>query len=164
MGGVSSGRGHLLEGVLSQAGHSHRLAPLLREYLWGLASCAVARACATLQPREAGLTSSRSGHATPLAGGSTYLVLGPVPVCFPLQVDTPSYRVGPEGSPGSLRITCHPEASVTPCPRTPCQIEVRCVCFCVFLKNKRKSTGQIFIELGAPLPLPPLPCHGCDPP
>ncbi|XP_032162911.1 uncharacterized protein LOC116570249 isoform X1 [Mustela erminea] len=60
---------------------------------------------------------------TPLAGGSTYLVLGPVPVRFPLQVDTPSHRVGPEDSPGSLRITCHPEASVTPCPRTPCQIE-----------------------------------------
>ncbi|XP_032162912.1 uncharacterized protein LOC116570249 isoform X2 [Mustela erminea] len=40
-----------------------------------------------------------------------------------LKVDTPSHRVGPEDSPGSLRITCHPEASVTPCPRTPCQIE-----------------------------------------
>uniref|UniRef100_M3XY87 Uncharacterized protein n=1 Tax=Mustela putorius furo TaxID=9669 RepID=M3XY87_MUSPF len=40
-----------------------------------------------------------------------------------LKVDTRSHRVGPEGNPGSLRITCHPEAPVTPCPRTPCQIE-----------------------------------------
>lgn len=161
MGGVTSRLGRLVGGVISQTGTSVSLVHLLGEYLRGPTSCAVLRASASLQPRGRRVDEIKVKATLPLRR----MEVSPGPWTNTSQLPSPgghpvSQTVGPEGSPGSLTITRHTEASVTPRSQAPCRIEVRCVCFCVCLKNKRKSMGQIFIQLGAPLPLLPLPCHG----
>ena len=53
----------------------------------------------------------------------------------------------------------HPETSVTPRFQTLCQIEARCVCFCVCLKNKIHEAGIDTTWSSSTSPPVPLPCY-----
>uniref|UniRef100_A0A7N5KM14 Ribosomal protein eL8/eL30/eS12/Gadd45 domain-containing protein n=1 Tax=Ailuropoda melanoleuca TaxID=9646 RepID=A0A7N5KM14_AILME len=116
-------------GVISWGESSRRLGlkfgPPFGEYLRGPASCAVLRASASLQSRGHRVDEIKVKATLPLRR----MEASPGPWANTSQLPSPgghpvSQIVGPEGSPESLTITRHPEASVTPRSQAPCRIEL----------------------------------------